>query len=437
MAREELNGSYRGSGDFHLRTVKSIREKEVVKKTKEMISKQAKIVAKRADEHEDFITKVTYFIGVFSFGTFCYLLGSRPADIPKLYCLFFLTVAPLRWIYYRVKKWHYYLLDFCYYANAIFVVMLLFFPTNDKLFLICFSFSEGPLAWALIVWRCSLVFSSVDKIVSVLIHLLPGTVFFIIRWWDPITFAHHAVDDTGPWPAWPLLESDQQLWTWLFAVPLAAYFVWQFLYLLVVNVLRRQRLLNDPEVMTSFRELSRKASRANNIWWKLSGLMGDDHRVAMYAILQGIFTVLTMALTVPLFKHYRLHIMFECLKVAASVWNGGIFFFDVMPRKMDAKKKRKFTPKEAETVSLDTTGLPIEGASVLDPPLSADIGSSEMNGDSETAEEKRLCSSCKKPSSDDLNDVDSYEKFDGQLHVRKGRKLDSDQTITGGIAAAT
>jgi len=101
------------------------------------------------------------------------------------------------------------------------------------------------------------------------------------------------------------------------------------------------------------------------------------------------------------------------------------------------KKKRKFTPKEAETVSLDTTGLPIEGASVLDSPLSADIGSSEMNGDSETAEEKRLCSSCKKPSSDDLNDVDSYEKFDGQLHVRKGRKLDSDQTITGGIAAAT
>lgn len=166
--------------------------------------------------------------------------------------------------------------------------------------------------------------------------------------------------------------------------------------------------------------------------------MGDDHRVAMYAILQGIFTVLTMALTVPLFKHYRLHILFECLKVAASVWNGGIFFFDVMPRKMDAKKKRKFTPtKEAEGVSLNSTGLPIEGATVLDPPLSPGGGSSEMNGDSKTAEEKRLCSSCKKPSSVDLNDVDAYEKFDGQLHIRKGRKLDSDQTITSGIASAT
>lgn len=143
------------------------------------------------------------------------------------------------------------------------------------------------------------MFSSIDKIISVLIHLLPGsqlgsdilwlmhffqsqarfttrpssgnktdinvyfflglntgTVFFIIRWWDPITFAHHAVDDTGPWPAWPLLENDRQLWTWLFVVPLIAYSVWQILYLLVVNVLRHQRLLKDPEVMTSFRSLS-------------------------------------------------------------------------------------------------------------------------------------------------------------------------------------
>ncbi|KAF9617280.1 hypothetical protein IFM89_035224 [Coptis chinensis] len=71
-------------------------------------------------------------------------------------------------------KWHYYLLDFCYYANTIFLIMLLLFPRNEKFFMVCFSFAEGPLAWALIVWRCSLVFSSLDKLVSVLIHLLPG-----------------------------------------------------------------------------------------------------------------------------------------------------------------------------------------------------------------------------------------------------------------------
>ena len=94
--------------------------------------------------------------------------------------------------------------DFCYYANAIFLIMLLMYPQNEKLFMVCFSFSEvsdlyvlmslqdlvshlffisliyyqltiqGPLAWAIIVWRCSLVFNSIDKITSVLVHLLPG-----------------------------------------------------------------------------------------------------------------------------------------------------------------------------------------------------------------------------------------------------------------------
>ncbi|AES58775.1 transmembrane protein, putative [Medicago truncatula] len=53
----------------------------------------------------------------------------------------------------------------------------------------------------------------------------------------------------------------------MFLVPLAAYIMWQLLYLLIVNVLCRKRLLRDPEVMTSYRELSRKAKKANNVWW--------------------------------------------------------------------------------------------------------------------------------------------------------------------------
>lgn len=314
---------------------------KVVLQTKKVLKKHAVTFAKQADEHEQFINKILYSLGVLGFGTFCFLLGSRPQDIPSLYILFFIVMAPLRWIYYRFKKWHYYLLDFCYYANTIFMIMLLCFPNNEKLFMVCFSFSEGPLAWALIVWRCSLVFNSIDKIVSVLIHLLPGTVFFIIRWWDPATFPRHSADDTGPWPAWPVVNSSRSEWTWLFLVPLLAYCIWQALYFLIVEGLRRQRLLNDPEVMTSYRELKRKAERANNIWWRLSGLLGDERRVIMYAIIQAIFTVATLALTVLLFKAYQLHTIFEVFKLSATVWNGGNYIFEVLPWQVVAKKKKK------------------------------------------------------------------------------------------------
>jgi len=55
--------------------------------------------------------------------------------------------------------------------------------------------------------------------------------------------------------SWPYVEDKAYLFTWLFLVPLVVYTLWQVLYFLIVNVLRRQRLLRDPEVMTSYRYL--------------------------------------------------------------------------------------------------------------------------------------------------------------------------------------
>ncbi|CAA3008369.1 uncharacterized membrane -like [Olea europaea subsp. europaea] len=215
------------------------------------------------------------------------------------------------------------------------------YPRNEKLFMVCFSFAEGPLAWALIVWRCSLVFNSMDKIVSVFIHLLPGLVYFTIRWWDPVFLEAMHPEGTVQRASWPYVESKSHLWTWLFFVPLFAYSIWQVLYFLIVNVLRRQRLLRDPEVMTSYRELSKKAQKANNLWWRLSGLLGDQNRLFMYILLQAIFTVATMALTVPIFLSYNMHVVFQILKVSASVWNGGNFLLKVMPQQVILKEKKK------------------------------------------------------------------------------------------------
>lgn len=89
------------------------------------------------------------------------------------------------------------------------------------------------------------------------------------------------------------------------------------------------------------RELSKKAQKANNLWWRLSGLLGDQNRMFMYILLQALFTVATMALTVPIFLSYELHIIFQILKVSASVWNGGSFLLEVMPRQVVLKEKKK------------------------------------------------------------------------------------------------
>ncbi|XP_026412466.1 uncharacterized protein LOC113308204 [Papaver somniferum] len=65
------------------------------------------------------------------------------------------------------------------------------------------------------------------------------------------------------------------------------------------------------------KELSKKAQKANNMWWRLSGVLGD------HIMFQAAFTVATMALTVPIFLSYELHVIFQILKVSASIWNEG------------------------------------------------------------------------------------------------------------------
>lgn len=84
--------------------------------------------------------------------------------------------------------------------------------------------------------------------------LFTGLVFFTIRWWDPAFFEAMHPEGTIRRASWPYVEGGKSyLWTWLFLVPLFAYSLWQALYYIIVNVLRRQRLLRDPEVMTSYR----------------------------------------------------------------------------------------------------------------------------------------------------------------------------------------
>lgn len=220
---------------------------------------------------------------------------------------------------------------------------------------------------------------------------LPGLVFFTIRWWNEATFEAMHPEKTSRRASWPYVEDKSYLWTWLFVVPLVAYTLWQILYFLIVNVLRRQRFLRDPEVMTSyrsslcdqksikllakafafvlshadtlflwfFRELSKRAQKTNNLWWKLSGLLGDQNRLFMYILFQGIFTVLTMALAVPIFLSYRLHVVFQLLKVSAAVWNGGSFLLEVMPRQVILKEKKK---TETQPLQDDQNHPPVPAA---------------------------------------------------------------------------
>ena len=78
-----------------------------------------------------------------------------------------------------------------------------------------------------------------------------------------------------------------------------------------------------------------------------------------------------MALTVPIFLSYELHVIFQVLKVSASVWNGGSFLLEVMPRQVILKEKKKSEMQPIQTQQ-DQSSSVMENTTMMDDSIETD-----------------------------------------------------------------
>lgn len=99
-------------------------------------------------------------------GVIAYAAGGHPWFLPIYYSIKFPVLITLRYVLYKQRCWHYFLLDFCYFENLLLLSYIWLFPTSNELFLINFALCNGPLAWAVPAFRNSLVFHSLGKTLS-------------------------------------------------------------------------------------------------------------------------------------------------------------------------------------------------------------------------------------------------------------------------------
>ena len=93
--------------------------------------------------------------------------------MPQWYLLTILPLMVIRFILYRRQKFHYFMLDFCYFAQGLMTFHIIFYPRSSILFKLVFCLSNGPLLFGIVMWSNSLVFHDVDKVTSVAIHFMP------------------------------------------------------------------------------------------------------------------------------------------------------------------------------------------------------------------------------------------------------------------------
>lgn len=109
--------------------------------------------------------KASFIAAVMNIFVSGYLVGCHPDLLPHWYTAQLLYFMPLRFFTYHKKGYHYFLADLCYFVNILLVLSVWVFPQSKRLFIATYCLCMGNNAVAIVMWRNSLVFHSMDKVV--------------------------------------------------------------------------------------------------------------------------------------------------------------------------------------------------------------------------------------------------------------------------------
>jgi hypothetical protein len=113
--------------------------------------------------------KISFIAGVLNIFISGYLMGACPQYFYLWFSAQLLYFMPIRYFTYHAKGYHYFLADLCYFVNFLNMASIWVFPNSKRLFIGTFCLTFGNNAAAIAMWRNSLVFHSMDKVVRYVI----------------------------------------------------------------------------------------------------------------------------------------------------------------------------------------------------------------------------------------------------------------------------
>ena len=105
------------------------------------------------------LDKFSFVLGVVLFGSFAYILGCMPN---KGFYIYYSILVPImitiRYFNYEKKKWHYFMIDFCYFGSGTVLLFITLFPKNAYMYRLAFLYANGALAVATGAFSNALIF---------------------------------------------------------------------------------------------------------------------------------------------------------------------------------------------------------------------------------------------------------------------------------------
>eukprot|EP00986_Skeletonema_menzelii_P008220 scaffold3408_cov154-Skeletonema_menzelii.AAC.6 len=266
--------------------------------------------------------KFSFVLGVLLIMIIEFVLLVHPAQMGQLYTALLLPLMMARYIIYRADLYHYFMYDFCYYAQIMQLIQMHKYPDDIRLAKAMFSIANGPLVLAVAMWRNSLVFHSLDKMTSIFIHILPALVMFSQRWQDHISKKK-----------FPLFEDmDGTVVTALVDFwwnPFLYYVIWQTLYLIKTEIVSKKKLEYNTSIMTSLRWMLRKKTSAS---YKFLSRFGEHNQLPTFVCIQAAYTLATFLLCPLLWHSIWLHSIYISVIFMIALANGASYYFHVFAK---------------------------------------------------------------------------------------------------------
>jgi len=222
------------------------------------------------------------------------------------------------------------------------LIYLYVIPNNSLLFEIIFTLTNGPLAFAVVMWRNSLVFHDLDKLTSVFIHLFPPLVSFCLRWY-PLNENYSSI----------CINSDCSIGFYDgFLYPLILYSIWQAMYTIQTEYIDKKKIEKDKDIMTSARWMSKVKPHPVWVWFHKRGAPEASVHIVL-AGTQFIYTMLMLAITIPLFNYFLFHAFYLSIISLICVWNGANFYFEIFTETYSKRLQRyiKQTIKDEKDIA--------------------------------------------------------------------------------------
>jgi hypothetical protein len=246
-----------------------------------------------------------------------FIIGKKPIYFWIWHCFHTPILMIIRFFKFKKEKQHYFLYDFCYWVNLYSLLYVWIMPNNAEMFRILFILSNGPLAWSIIAFRCSLVLHDLQHMTSVFLHFSPMALCFCIRWYASDSFI-----------IWEGL-CDQSSIEMIYSAMWNFYMWWVFIYYLVVLIALDKRIKRKK-----YTTLFTWMLDSPGLGPVLKAISPKEYvQKGTYVLGHYAFTVVTMIFATFLWNNFYLHFFFMLFIGAMASWNGAGYYLTVFSRK--------------------------------------------------------------------------------------------------------